>query len=139
MTETTIRKEIYLRASRQEVWRYLTDPDKLALWFHRPTAPLRQGNAFEMHGAESGRRLIWGTVISAREPDYLEYTFTVEQMDGAESLVRWELTPVAGGTRLSLEHTGLPQNAEAFGLLLSLDAGWEEHMGHLRILLHETA
>ncbi|WP_424986506.1 SRPBCC family protein [Microbulbifer sp. S227A] len=138
MSDNIIQKSIYLKASPQQVWSFLTEPDKLALWFHRPSAPLLQGNVFEMHGSESGKRLIWGKVTVARAPEYLEYTFTVEPMGDSESLAQWELTPVAGGTRLSLVHRGLPQTAEAFSLLLSLDAGWEEHMGRMRSLLHES-
>ena len=34
MTETTITKTIYIAASRETVWAYLTDKDKLGEWFH---------------------------------------------------------------------------------------------------------
>lgn len=138
MTETVIRKSIYLNATPEQVWEYLTDPEKLALWFHIPTAPLEQGSDLKMHGAESGNLLIWGTVNTARRPEYLEYTFTIGPMGDAVSLVKWTLIAVVGGTRLSLEHTGLPQGAEAFGLTLSLDKGWDEHIGRMRTLLHES-
>ena len=40
---TTLNKSIYLKASKAQVWDYLTDPDKLAIWFHKPTAPLDEG------------------------------------------------------------------------------------------------
>lgn len=139
MTDNVIRKTIYLKATPEQVWDYLTDPDKLVLWFHKPKAPLEQGNELKMYGAESGNLLIWGTVNAARRPEYLEYTFTIGPMGNAVSLVKWTLTPVAGGTRLSLEHSGLPQGAEAFGLTLSLDEGWDEHIGRMRVLLHESA
>ena len=138
MTETTIRKSIYLNATPEQVWSYLTDPEKLALWFHKPTAPLEQGNGLKMYGAESGNLLIWGTVNVARRPEYLEYTFTIEAMGDAVSLVKWTLDAVAAGTRLSLEHTGLPQGVDAFGLTLSLDNGWDEHIGRMRALLHQS-
>ncbi|MEP3329468.1 SRPBCC domain-containing protein [Sedimentitalea sp.] len=139
MTDTMIRKSIYLNASPEQVWNYLTDPDKLALWFHKPTAPLEQGNELRMYGAESGNLLIWGTVKTARRPSYIEYTFVIGPMGDAVSLVKWTLDPVAGGTRLSLEHSGLPQGAEGFGLTLNLDEGWDEHMSRMRALLHESA
>jgi len=42
------------------------------------------------------------------------------------------ITPLEGGTRLSLEHEGLPAGAEAFGLALALDKGWDDHMGRMR-------
>ncbi len=138
MTETSIQKSIYLNATPDEVWDYLTDPDKLAIWFHKPGAALAQGEPMEMCGTESGEPMIWGTVNVARKPEYLEYTFTIKPMGDAASLVKWTLVPVPGGTRLSLEHSGLPQGAEAFGLTLALDKGWDDHISRMRASLHET-
>lgn len=138
MTDTVIEKSIFLQASRADVWDYLTQPDKLALWFHAPKAPLAEGQPLEMFGTTSGDKLIWGDVITARAPDYLEYTFTVGPMGDASSTVAWTLTEVAGGTRLHLRHTGLPQGADAFGLTLALDKGWDDHISKMRAHLHET-
>ncbi len=135
MTEATIRKTILLRASPKQVWAYLTDPDKLAIWFHRPNAPLLDG-AYEMIGAESGERFMWGDVQVAKPFTRLEYTFEIGPMGGAASLVKWALIEIAAGTQLSLEHSGLPQGAEAFDLSLALDKGWEDHMGRIREDLH---
>ncbi len=52
------------------------------------------------------------------------------------STVKWMLEDVAGGTRLSLEHTGLPQGAEAYGLTLALDKGWDDHLARMRADAH---
>ena len=138
MTDTIIQKSIYLKATPDQVWDYLTDPEKLELWFHKPKTPLAEGQKLEMFGTESGDLLIWGTVHEMRRPEYLEYSFTVKPMGDAVSLVCWTLQPVAGGTRLSLEHTGLPQGADAFGLTLALDKGWDDHIGRMRVSLHDT-
>ncbi len=135
MTEVTIRKNILLRASPQQVWAFLTQPDKLAIWFHRPNAPLLDG-AYEMIGADSGERFMWGDVQVAEPFSRLEYTFEIGPIAGAASLVKWTLTEIDAGTRLSLEHSGLPQGAEAFDLSLALDKGWEDHMGKMRDGLH---
>ena len=139
MTDTVLQKSIYLNATPDQVWEYLTDPDKIGIWFHPPKIALKEGAPLELYGAESGDRLIWGKVNVARKPEYLEYTFTIKPMGDATSLVKWTLTAVPGGTRLALEHSGLPQGTEAFGLTLSLDNGWEEHMGRMRTSLHEAA
>lgn len=136
MTDTILRKSIYLNATPDTVWTYLTDPGKLALWFHKPTSPLTGGQPLEMCGSDTGEKLIWGQVIAARAPEYLEYSFTIKPMQGAVSLVKWTLEPVAGGTRLSLEHTGLPQTADGFGLILALDKGWDDHISRMREALH---
>lgn len=135
MTDTPIRKSILLRANPEKVWAFLTDPDKLAIWFHRPDKPLLDG-AYEMIGADSGERFMWGEVQVADPFNRLDYTFEIAPMGGAASLVKWTLTEIAAGTQLSLEHSGLPQGAEAFDLSLALDKGWEDHMGRIRTDLH---
>jgi uncharacterized protein YndB with AHSA1/START domain len=132
MTDTTIRKSIYLNATPDQVWPWLTDPDKLALWFHKPDAPLVTDDQLTMCGNESGDPLIWGKVQAMRAPEYLEYTFTIKPMGGAVSLVKWTLEPIGGGTRVSLEHSGLPHGVEAFGLLEALDMGWDDHIAKMR-------
>jgi uncharacterized protein YndB with AHSA1/START domain len=66
MTDRIIRKSIFLNADRQTVWSYLTDPEKLAIWFHPPKTPISQGQKLEMFGADSGDLLMWGDVITAR-------------------------------------------------------------------------
>lgn len=136
MTNTVIEKSIFLRATPDEVWAFLTEPEKLKTWFHAPKAPLTAGGAFEMFGTTSGEKLIWGKVLTAQPPDLLEYTFTVGPMGDAVSTVRWTLLAVPGGTQLKLHHAGLPQGEAAFGLMLALDDGWDKHLGQMRDALH---
>jgi uncharacterized protein YndB with AHSA1/START domain len=136
MTDNTIHKSIYLKATPAQVWAYLTEPEKLAIWFHKPKKTLVEG-AYAMYGTESGDKLMWGDVQLAEPFTRLEYTFTIAPMGDAVSTVKWVLEEVSGGTRLSLTHEGLPQNQEAFGLLLALDKGWDDHMGRMRADLHK--
>lgn len=138
MTESILQKTIFLRASPAEVWAFLTEPAKLAKWFHAPKTPLAQGEKLELFGAESGDLLIWGEVRVARPPEYLEYTFTVKPMGDAVSLVKWTLTEVPGGTQLALEHSGLPASADGFDLILALDKGWDDHFMQMRDALHNV-
>lgn len=137
MTDTVLTKTIYLKATPAKVWEYLTDPDKLAIWFHKPKVALTEGE-YEMFGTESGDRLMWGEVLVADPFKRLEYTFSIAPMAGKSSTVKWQLEEVSGGTRLSLRHEGLPQGEEAFGLTLALDKGWDEHLGRMRASLHDA-
>ncbi len=138
MTGNTIRKSIFLKADADTVWQWLTDPDKLAIWFHKPPKPLQDGEAFEMFGTTSGDRLIWGEVKQARRPHHLEYSFVVKPLGDHETRVIWTLEDVPGGTRLTLEHAGLPAGAEAFDLTLALDKGWDDHISRMRDGIHGT-
>ena len=136
MTDTILQKSIYLRATPEKVWAYLTDPEKLAIWVHKPKVALTTGE-YEMFGVDSGDRLMWGEVLVSEPFKRLEYTFSVAPMGDATSTVKWTLEEVAGGTRLSLIHEGLPQGADAFGLTLALDKGWDDHLGRMRASAHE--
>ncbi|QJF49916.1 SRPBCC family protein [Roseobacter ponti] len=136
MTGRILKKAIFLKAPRDQVWDYLTRPEHLAKWFHAPKAPLVTGQKLEMFGTTSGDLLIWGEVTEARAPEYLEYTFTVKPMGDAVSVVTWWLETVPGGTQLRLEHSGLAATEDAFGLTLALDKGWDEHLMQMRESLH---
>jgi uncharacterized protein YndB with AHSA1/START domain len=138
MTDNTLRKTIFLQTSREDVWANLTQPDKIGTWFHAPKTALQEGEELALYGSDSGDRLVWGEVRKAQAPAYLEYSFTIKPMNGAESVVKWTLDAVPGGTRLSLEHEGLPAGEAAFGLTLALDKGWDSHLGQLRDALHEN-
>jgi len=135
MTDNVLQKSIYLKATPAQVWAYLTDPDKLAIWFHKPKTALVEGE-YEMFGTESGDRLMWGKVLVAKPFTQLEYTFSIAPMGDKSSTVRWRLTEVPGGTNLSLSHEGLPQGAEAYGLTLALDKGWDDHLARMRTSAH---
>ena len=137
MTKTVLRKLIYLKATPAQVWTYLTDPEKLAIWFHKPPSTMVEG-AYEMFGVDSGDKLMWGEVLVADPFSRLEYTFTIKPMGDQTSTVKWQLQEVAGGTHLSLVHEGLPQGADAFGLTLALDKGWDDHLARMRADAHES-
>jgi uncharacterized protein YndB with AHSA1/START domain len=135
VTDTILKKSIYLKTTPDKVWAYLTDPDKLAIWFHKPKTPLVKGD-YEMFGTESGDKLMWGKVLVAEPFSRLEYTFTIKPMGDQSSTVKWRLEEVPGGTHLSLVHEGLPQGAEAFDLTLALDKGWDGHLARMRDSAH---
>ncbi len=129
---TTIRKSIYLAADKPTVWAFLTEVDKVKVWFHRYDADLENGREYRIFGQDTGKELGRGTVLRAEPHDLLEYTFAIGPMEGADSTVLWTLEAVAGGTRLSLEHSGLADGAEGFGLVLALDKGWDDHLARMR-------
>jgi len=134
MTDTTIRKAVFLAADKPTVWAHLTKADLLGNWFHPAEADLAEGENYTLLNQKDGDRMCWGTVEKADPHDYLKWSFTVGPMQGAMSTVEWRLDTVAGGTRLSLEHSGLPTDADGFGLVLALDKGWHGFLMNLREL-----
>lgn len=137
MTQKTLQKTIYLRATPETVWAFLTQPEQMKKWFHAPNVALTKDARFEMTKPGDDSCFMSGQVLVHEPFDLLEHTFHVPQMGETVSTVRWELTEVDMGTRLSLTHSGLPQSAEYFGLILALDTGWEEHFGQMRQVLNE--
>ena len=139
MSVSTINKSIFLAVSRDIVWDYLTDKDKLGQWFHPAAENLVEGEPYALlkDGADADSKVCWGDVLIARKPSFLKVTFTVKPMAGAMTTVSWTLDEVAGGTRLTLVHEGVERAGgdSAIDLLLSLDKGWDEHFAKLRGLV----
>lgn len=134
---TTILKTVFFNAPRETVWEFLTDKDKLALWYHPAENSLKEGEDYTLgQKTDDGvtSRQIWGTVLKMDAPSLLIHTFIIAPFAGTETTVTWILEEAAGGTRLSLKHEGI---AEAVGeaapqLLAALDQGWDKHLGDLR-------
>ena len=135
MTDAEITKTVFLAASRETVWLFLTDRDKLAKWFHPADQDLRDGEDYALLGKTddgADMKLCWGTVLQMDRPSKLVCSFTVQPLNGAMTTVTWTLDEVGDGTRLTLRHTGLADVDAPFGLMMALDAGWDEHFGSLR-------
>lgn len=137
MTNTTISKTIFLNASRDTVWSFLTEAEKLALWFHPARSDLVEGEDYALLGkSDDGaeQELCWGKVIKMEAPESMVWSFTVGPLSGAMTTVTWTLQPAGDGTQLTLVHEGISEAAgeAALGLLMALDAGWDEHFAKLR-------
>lgn len=138
----TITKSIFLAATPETVWQYLTEKDKLKAWFHPAENDLAIGKEYALvkEDQPGSQRLCWGEVVSMTPPTSMVWTFTVGPLNGAMTSVTWTLEAFGEGTRLTLVHEGLSDamGDSALGLIFALDPGWDEHFGRLRISLRET-
>ena len=137
MSNTTITKTFFFAASRETVWSFLTEKDKLAQWFHPATTDLAEGQDYALVRKEedgSEVKQCWGTVLRMDKPTSLVYSFTVGPLNGAMTTVTWILEEIPSGTQLILKHEGIAEAAgeAAMGLLLALDKGWDKHLDTLR-------
>jgi len=137
MSQSNITKTVYIDASAETVWSYLTDKDKLGQWFHPARNSLHVNEDFELFDPKNEKgtsNICWGKVLEMDEPNRLVYTFTVKPLNGAMTTVTWTIESAHGGTRLTLVHEGVAEAAgdAALGLLRALDKGWDEHFGRLR-------
>jgi uncharacterized protein YndB with AHSA1/START domain len=112
--------ERWFEAPRERVWGALTDPEELAGWLAPAEIDLRVGGSVVLKFEDGDER---GTITELREPERLAYTWNEGETD---SLVRFELVPDDGGTRLTLLHT-----FEGEVDLSSYGGGWHHHLEQL--------
>ena len=141
MSSAIITKTIFLAASPDVVWPYLTSSEKLAKWFHPAEADLKLGEDYAlMNQAEDGSRekICWGTVLEMDPPSILVYSFAIGPLSLGTTTVSWQLEAVHGGTMLSLKHEGIGEAAgeAALNILMALDNGWDKHFAGLRSSLN---
>lgn len=134
---TTISKTVFFNASRETVWSFLTDKDRLGEWYHPAENNLEAGKDYALYKlADDGAKVrqIRGRVIELDPPFKLVTTFVIAPFGDNETTVTWILEEAAGGTRLSLTHEGIAEatGPAAIQLLMALDRGWDEHLGDLR-------
>ena len=133
-----IVKTIFLKATPDHVWRFLTEADRLAEWFHRGESDLKEGGEWIMvtnSQGKEGERMLTGRVIEAKAPERLVHTFTHKWLGGVETTCTWTLEGVKGGTILTLTHDGFEKVEEgAFEIAAEHDKGWDQHFGRLRIV-----
>ena len=129
MIDEAVEREIEIAAPPGVVWQYWLDPTQIVRWMGsnaaidaRPGGPIRveYGNGAVMSGA----------IVELDEPTRLVFTWGWE--DPAEvvrpggSTVEVTFLAVAGGTRVRVRHTGLP-DAERGGHA----EGWDYFLGRL--------
>ena len=111
----------------QRVWDVLTDPDQLRAWSpytaDRHLTSLGEANLTMLDGMTSEN--IHTTITRADAPRLLEYAWQLDQF--GRSVLRWELEPISGGTRLTLRQT--TRDAD---WIPKIAAGW-----HLCLLVAE--
>lgn len=140
-SNTTITKSIFISASKDQVWAFLTEKDKICQWFHTIQSDLIEGQEYALlDNGESQEKLCWGKVLVTDRPNKLAYTFTIKPLGGSMTTVTWTLDEAYGGTKLTLTHEGIGEAAgegSALGLFTALDSGWDGHLGCLRKVLKE--
>ncbi len=121
--------EIDIAAPPERVFRALTDGGELKRWFTSPECPAkvwkmdaRLGGRYG-YATEKGTIMVnkvsefecHGEIVEFDPPRLLAYTWIANWHDdpARQTIVRWELTPTARGTRVKITHSGLTQEAVA--------------------------
>lgn len=123
-----IRLERHYRASVEELWSTLTDPERVARWLLcEATFEPMVGGAVRFRWEGEGGGEMNGTIVVFEPGKTIEYTWSEGD---ATSVVRFELQPDDDGVTLLLHHRELPSRAAA-----GTAAGWHTHLEALGALL----
>jgi uncharacterized protein YndB with AHSA1/START domain len=123
LDQDAIVSEIQISAPPERVFRALTDAGELQRWFGSTECPLkfwkfdaRPGGRYS-YATEKGSIVVngvsefkcHGEILEYDPPRLLVYTWFGNWHDdiSKRTLVRWELTPTAGGTHVRVTHSGL--------------------------------
>ena len=105
-----IDRELTIAARPETVFAYLVEPDKMVRWMGR-TAELdpRPGGLYRID--YNGSDIVRGEFLEVDPPRRVVFSWGWEEPGSStppgSSTVEVTLTPVDGGTRLTLRHTGL--------------------------------
>jgi len=121
--QDAIISEIDIAAPPERVFQALTDAAQLKRWFSDPSCPVklwemdaRLGGRYR-YATEKGTVVVnnvsefecHGEILEFDPPRLLVYTWIGNWHDDPtrHTVVRWELTPQAGGTHVKVTHSGL--------------------------------
>ena len=127
-----IRREVMIDAPPDVVFSFFTDPAKFILWLGRVAElDARPGGLFRVN--VNGRDVVRGTFLEVVPPRRVVFTWGWEGKESAvppgSTRVEVTLAPEgAGGTRLALTHSGLPEPSES-----GHDAGWVHYLARLGV------
>src|SRR5215471_4541703 len=127
-----IRREVMIDAPPDVVFSFFTDPAKFILWLGRVAElDARPGGLFRVN--VNGRDVVRGTFLEVVPPRRVVFTWGWEGKESAvppgSTRVEITLAPEgAGGTRLRLTHTGLPEPSRG-----GHDEGWVHYLARLGV------
>lgn len=134
-----VEKTLDLRASRERVWKALTDPVELSQWFpDRTDLEPRAGATGWFDWTEHGRYAV--RLVELDPPSRLVWTWAREPGIAIDEVqrttVEWTLEARPdGGTTLRVRETGFATPEQRDGN----DEGWDKELGELLVLLGEPA
>jgi uncharacterized protein YndB with AHSA1/START domain len=125
-----------IRATPEQVFRALTDPQELMKWWGakgmltRAHVNLRPGGEyrFEFLSPEGEAAWVKGQYQVVEPPRRIVKTWFNSKFPDLRNTVEFHLEPFAGGTRLTLIHSGLSDRPEAFE---DYEKGWPDVLGRL--------
>lgn len=127
MPTRIFKKDLFIKATPERVFKALTQKEELEHWFvPHAMIELKPGGMFCIEWTPgTGEQ---GT-IKAVDPPHL-FSFTWEKLSPTPTTITFELTQEKEGTLLTLTHSGIGEG-EGWGVYDTIDKGWEGHLKDL--------
>ena len=105
----------------EKVWAAVTTPERLADWLADAEIEMKPGGKIRLNW-NNGARSMEGRVLVCEPPTAFAWSW---ELDGRETVVRFDLKPDGDGCWLTLTHSGLSPKA---GSGAGVRAGWHAHL-----------
>jgi uncharacterized protein YndB with AHSA1/START domain len=142
MATLDITRTIDIQAAPEKVWAALTESDLIAQWFGDACEfDARPGGRGYFGWPQHGRHRV--VVEHVDKPRSLVYRWAreadVDPVPGNSTVVRFDLTELADGTRLTLLETGSDDLPEPQAAYDDNTVGWSAELGELVEFLESAA
>ena len=114
----------------ERVWRAVSDPAEVSVWFWIASFELRLGAPFQI-GPDDDTG-IKGVIAALEPPRLIRFS---DPPTGREGYFEFRLTPVDGGTRVVFVQHGTPDFVRPDWPPPGLLAGWHANLDHLGVVL----
>lgn len=127
-----IEHTIKIEAPPEVVWRFFTDPARMARWLGPADLDPVPGGELMFQLSDGPRPVVRGRFIELRPYEKIVFTFGwdptpgVPDLPSGSSQVEVTLSAQAGGTLLTLHHTNVPPD-----LVVNTHTGWAGFLGNL--------
>ena len=136
--QDSVTADIHVAAPAERVFAAITDPKQVGLWWgdcsmyraNKWQTDLRKGGKWRTDGkgADGREFYVGGEYLEIDPPRLLVHTWVSSYMP-EKTIVRWELTPEKGGTRVVVHHSGFAGNVEQ---AKSHGQGWFRVLGWMQ-------
>ena len=133
-----ITKEKFFKHPIQKVWDAITNQEQISTWFIPATFKAEKGFHYTFNASGEECSPIKGEVLEAT-PYTLIYSWIVTETP-VETIVKWVLEEVDGGTKLYFEHSGISnyEGKTAVEMFTSFNGGWDNCINGLTDYLKEV-
>ncbi|MBO6574490.1 MAG: SRPBCC domain-containing protein [Rhodothermales bacterium] len=128
------RYEVYIRASADQVWRAITDPDFTQQFYYnmRIDSSFEEGASLQyVSGKPGDGPVITGEVLEANPPTRLVHTFDFGNGDGP-SRVTYDIEDLGGVSKLTLVHDEFDSETKTYQ---EVGPGWNPILSGMKTFL----